>query len=1290
MADLRISELPALLGADLGATDLLPIVDVSASETKKITIQDAIGKGVTLIADATIPGAKILFSAGTIAGTNIANGGISATKLASDSVTAAKLADESTVDLVTTLPGSGAFVGQLALDTDDSKVYCWNGSTWVSFKAAGSINTVVGDSAGIVNLSIATSGDTVTITTSLDNTGTAAQFLAGPTASAGAVSYRQIASGDLPTASTSGKGAVVVDGAGLTMSGNQIVIDNTISASGNVFGVVQYSTKGLVTAGRAITAADLPAATSVDKGAVVPGTGLTAGGGGTLNHSNAVTAGTASKVTFDAQGHITAAQSLLETDIPNLPASKINSGTLSVSLLGTNSITGDKLADNSTVQFGGANNTAGVVTFPVAQFKGQMFFDALNGDLYLYDGAAYQPITITAGELIYAGTYNANLNQVKSVTAAGTAAGLVVGSALPAASNSNLRYYVVVSDSGTGTAPAPAVALAPPDMCVSSGTAWELIDVSNAIAGQIASNISFTPYGGIAATNVQIAIQELDDEKLAKAGGTVTGNLEIGTAGSLTFEGSTADAYETTLTVVDPTADRTITFPNVTGTVITTGDTGSVTSTMIADATIGNADINPSAAIAYSKLANLTAGNVLLGNASNVPTSTTLSGDVTLNSSGVATVVSGTTSTAGKLQLTNSTSSTSTSTAATPNSVKSAYDLANAALPKTGGTITGNLNISSGVVSHALGIAGAPTVTFTGDIDTGIFSPGSDQIAISTNSVERLKIGTSEVVFNDAGNDIDFRVEGDTNANLLFVDASTDRVGIGTSSPASNVHVASTGNTSIRISSSFSNSPETSLQIDTTGDSSTPKIVFLKSQIVRGGITYNHSATGAAERLDMIVAGGSAKLSILGSGNVGIGTSSPSKLLEISSSTDATIRINDPATIGSVDRYIGGVEYYTNDASGGAKVACSIKGYHVDISGSGRLQFATGSETTAMTIDGAQRVGIGTETPGVPLDVVGAIRSTSGTIDARLQAGYSGAVGIGAQSNDAVLFIQNATERARIDSSGGFRVKGAGAAGVNDAFFVNGSAPASSVQVDSSGRLLVGTSSALAVNTVTAGVEIHSTTTTNGASISVARFNNDQFGPALILGKSRNSTVAAGTIVQNNDEIGQLVFSGDDGTDLNTPAARIAAFVDGTPGSNDMPGRLMFLVTADGASSPTEALRITNDRVICYNQPDVTSIAAAATLTVAQLKTGIIQYTGIAATLTLPTGTLTEGGFALNSLYTNFTFEYSVINTGSGTCTIGAGTNHTIVGAATIAAGASGRFAARRTASNTFISYRLS
>ena len=621
MADLRISELVALAGANLAAGDLLPVVDVSASETKKITVTDLVGNATTLIADATIPGAKILFNSGQIAGSALVSGSVTATQLASGAVTAANLANESTVDLVTTLPATGAFIGQLALDTGTLKASCWNGSSWVSFKASGSVNTIIGDSSGVVNVVITTVGDTITISTTLDNTTASGQFLGGPSSGAGTVGYRNLVGTDLPTATTSAKGGVIVNGNGLAMQGDTIKIDNSITASGSVNSVVTYSDRGLVTGGRALISSDLPLATTSAVGGVKPGNGLTMGAAGAINHTNSIIAGTGTKVTYDSQGHITASTTLLDTDIPNLPASKLTTGTLNTNVFATNSITGSKLANASTVKFGGAGSTAGIVTFPSPEFQGQYFFDALNGDLYLYDGAAWQPITITAGELIYAGTYDASINRIKTLTAAGTAAGLAVGAALPPGSNGNLRYYVVVSDSGTGVAPAPATALAPPDMIVSNGATWDHIDVSNAIAGQIASNIAFTPYGGIAATDVQTAIQELDDEKLRKDGGTVTGELVIGTTGALAFEGSTNDAFETYIAVVDPTADRTITLPNASGTVVLSGS-------------IVNADIASGAAIADSKLATISTAGKVSNSATTATDANTASAIVARDASG--------------------------------------------------------------------------------------------------------------------------------------------------------------------------------------------------------------------------------------------------------------------------------------------------------------------------------------------------------------------------------------------------------------------------------------------------------------------------------------------------------------------------------------------------------------------------------------------------------------------------------------------------------------------------------
>jgi hypothetical protein len=91
-------------------------------------------------------------------------------------------------------------------------------------------------------------------------------------------------------------------------------------------------------------------------------------------------------------------------------------------------------------------------------------------------------------------------------------------------------------------------------------------------------------------------------------------------------------------------------------------------------------------------------------------------------------------------------------------------------LSLAGGTLTGALLVDDS------GTAALPAIAFDGDPNTGIFSPGADQLGIATNGVERVEFGNTEVVFNDGGADVDFRVEGDTNADLFKIDAGTDQV----------------------------------------------------------------------------------------------------------------------------------------------------------------------------------------------------------------------------------------------------------------------------------------------------------------------------------------------------------------------------------------------------------------------------------------------------------------------------------------------------------------------------------
>jgi hypothetical protein len=109
------------------------------------------------------------------------------------------------------------------------------------------------------------------------------------------------------------------------------------------------------------------------------------------------------------------------------------------------------------------------------------------------------------------------------------------------------------------------------------------------------------------------------------------------------------------------------------------------------------------------------------------------------------------------------------------------------------------------------------------------------------------------------------------------------------------------------------------------------------------------------------------------------------------------------------------------------------------------------------------------------------------------------------------------------------------------------------------------------------------------AGYSAARYSANVGAPVIALGKSRNTTVAVGAIVQSGDSLGIFDFRGDDGAAFIT-AAQIAGVVDGTPGLNDMPGRLTFSTTADGAASATERMRITNGGLVGIGTTPTTAI----------------------------------------------------------------------------------------------------
>ena len=596
MADQRIDQLNA--ETTPAAADVLPVFSIAASDTKKITVKNLVQQGVALVDNASIPVAKVNLS------------GINGSNLTAGTVTAAKLD-------TTTIPATGGVTvssSNLQLVAPTSPIV---------------------RNAGTGSLEHATSGVTAGTYTKL-TVDTKGHVTVGAA----------IAAADLPIA-VSGTVGVMSPGTGLSVTGGG-VLNHTSSITAGTTSGFTYDAQGHITGTVALAGADLPIATSSVRGAVRPGTGLSVDGNGILAVTAAtnaalggviagsdfavstgtislaaqagIAAGQYTKVTINSKGIATAGTVLSAGDIPNLAASQITSGSLDIARIAANTVTGAKLANYAITKIGD--------TQPTADQIGQFFFNPLSRDLFLWDGNVFQPIGISVGEIIFGGTFDASagggIGHVASVTAEGTAIGLVEGSPLPAAATANNRYYLVVSEGGTITSGnAPNVALAPPDIVLSTGIEWTEVDVSQTFTSVNASQVAFTPEGTIAANNVQAAIEEVNNEKLGLAGGTVTGNLEIGTAGSLSFEGSTANAFETTIAVVDPTADRTITLPNETGTVIVSGN-----------ASIVNADINASAGIVDTKLATIATAGKVSNSATTAASANTASAIVARDASG--------------------------------------------------------------------------------------------------------------------------------------------------------------------------------------------------------------------------------------------------------------------------------------------------------------------------------------------------------------------------------------------------------------------------------------------------------------------------------------------------------------------------------------------------------------------------------------------------------------------------------------------------------------------------------
>ena len=227
--------------------------------------------------------------------------------------------------------------------------------------------------------------------------------------------------------------------------------------------------------------------------------------------------------------------------------------------------------------------------------------------------------------------------------------------------------------------------------------------------------------------------------------------------GFVRFEGSTADSNETTLTVTDPTADRTITLPDATGTVLLTDGDGSnltgINTDLVSDTTPqlgGNLDLN----------------------------SNNITGTGDINITGAATITTADNTTQLTLKSTDADASEGPRLDLRRDSASPADNDSTGTIRFLGDNSDGSNHVYAEIQSSIRDVTSGTT-----DAELQFM------VRRNGNLREGMMINEGIVTFNESGDDVDFRVESDGNANMLFVNGGTNRVGIGTGSPSTTLHV---------------------------------------------------------------------------------------------------------------------------------------------------------------------------------------------------------------------------------------------------------------------------------------------------------------------------------------------------------------------------------------------------------------------------------------------------------------------------------------------------------------------
>ena len=249
---------------------------------------------------------------------------------------------------------------------------------------------------------------------------------------------------------------------------------------------------------------------------------------------------------------------------------------------------------------------------------------------------------------------------------------------------------------------------------------------------------------------------------------------------------------------------------------------------------------------------------------------------------------------------------------------------------QSNGTTTAVTIDTSQRAAFVAGTAALPAITTTGDTNTGIFFPAADTIAFSEGGAEAMRI------------------------------TSAGDVGIGTSSPSFSLDIRRTDNAAIRLSRSGTAGQISALVFeDGTSTLGTGNTIRLSSS--SGAFIVDTGGTSGD------TAGGSERMRITSAGNVGIGTSSPSALLDVAASGGATIEITNSATSSTTNDLVGALDFISadNSSSQGGLPRGYVRTYIAESLGTGGYMTfgtaATGSSGIAerMRIDSSGNLGLG-------------------------------------------------------------------------------------------------------------------------------------------------------------------------------------------------------------------------------------------------------------------------------------------------------------------------------------------